>query len=92
MDLNNNNKINADNDNNLQDEHKDYIAGENFYMFTPQVEETNEKATQTNYVNTNYSVPKKEKVKRKKGTFRRAMSYVLVGTICATIGAGAALG
>ena len=37
-------------------------------MFTPQVEETNEKATQTNYVNTNYSVPKKEKVKRKKGT------------------------
>jgi len=92
MDLNNNNKINADNDNNLQDEHKDYIAGENFYMFTPQVEETNEKVTQTNYVNTNYSVPKKEKVKRKKGTFRRAMSYVLVGTICATIGAGAALG
>ena len=43
MDLNNNNKINADNDNNLQDEHKDYIAGENFYMFTPQVEETNER-------------------------------------------------
>ena len=30
MDLNNNNKINADNDNNLQDEHKDYIAGKTF--------------------------------------------------------------
>ncbi|NLZ48151.1 MAG: trypsin-like serine protease [Clostridiales bacterium] len=88
MDFNNNDNLN----NNLNNEHKDYIAGENFYMFNPQVEENTENTTEMNSVNSNYSEPKKVKIKMKNGTFRKAMSYVLVGVICATIGAGATLG
>lgn len=91
MEFNNNNS-NNNLDNNLNNEHKDYISGENFYMFNPQVEETTENTMEMNPVNTIYSEPKKVKIKRNKGSFRRAMSYVLVGIICAGIGAGATLG
>ncbi len=87
MDFNNYN-----NNNDLNNEHKDYIAGENFYMFNPQVEENSGNTIEMTPVNNNYSEPKKVKVKRKNVAFRRAMSYVLVGLICATVGAGATLG
>lgn len=88
----NNNDLNNGMNNNYNSEHKGFVSRENFYMFNPQVEENKQNTIQMGPVNTNYSEPKKVKVKKNKGGFRKAMSYVLVGIICATIGAGATLG
>ena len=55
MDFNNYN-----NNNDLNNEHKDYIAGENFYMFNPQVEENSGNTIEMTPVNNNYSEPKSE--------------------------------
>lgn len=87
---NNNNNINNSPDN-INRDYNNAVSGENFYMFNSTENAGKSNFNQTNPIDVNYSPAPGMKMKRR-GGFRKALSYVLVGAICATIGGGAALG
>lgn len=90
----NNNNTNNNNDNingNINNNSNNAIAGENFYMFNGTQGGAQNNGNQANPIDVNY-IPAAQHKNKKRGGFRRVLSYVLVGVICAAVGGGAALG
>lgn len=88
---NNDNNLN-ENANNINNQQNQYGSERSFYTFNAVDEGNTQNFGYTAPVDVNYNSFRYEKPKKKKSGFMRAMSYVLVGAICATIGAGTALG
>ncbi|WP_163193128.1 S1C family serine protease [Clostridium thermarum] len=68
-----------------------YNQGGNGYTFNAANSNT-QNMNYTTPVDVSYSAYVQQRPKKKRGGFRKAMSYILTGVICATIGAGASLG
>lgn len=82
----------TNNINNVSNQQNMYNPERSSYTFSPESNAQNNGYSYTAPIDVTYAAYRQEKDKKKKGAFRRAMSYVLVGIICAAIGAGAALG
>jgi serine protease Do len=93
QDGNNNQNENNNNISNGQNGYNEYNSGGSFYTFNAaQNNDNTQNMGYTTPIDVNYGPYIQQKPKKKRGGFRRAMSYVLVGAICATIGAGTSLG
>ncbi|MDP4088843.1 MAG: trypsin-like peptidase domain-containing protein [Bacillota bacterium] len=90
----NNNGYNADTNNipeNINNIHQNTVSGENFYMFNGTGSVGPNNINNTNPIDVNF-MPAPPVKKKKRGGFRRVLSYVLVGVVCAAIGGAATLG